>query len=82
MTDEQKLKKLISFLEGIDIGVKSDRGNFKGGLVRYYDEKSIYLNRRLDTEARLRLIVNEIKQLNIDESFDEDILKIINETDN
>ena len=68
MNDEQKLQKLISFLESKDITVKSDRGNFKGGLVRYYEDKYLYLNRKLDTNAKIVLILKEIKEFNFDEN--------------
>jgi len=78
MTNDQKLQKLVSFLESKEITVKSDRGNFKGGLVRYYEDKYLYLNRKLDTNAKIAFILKEIKELNLDESeFEEDVLTII-----
>ena len=65
-------------MESRDITVKSDRGNFKGGLVRYYEDKYLYLHRKLDTPAKIKLILKEIKDLKIDESeIDEDVLEII-----
>ncbi len=78
MNNDQKLQKLILFLESKDIIVKSDRGNFKGGLVRYYEDKFLYLNRKLDTDARVKLIINEIKELNFaEQDIEEDVLAII-----
>ena len=83
MNDEQKLQKLISFLESKDITVKSDRGNFKGGLVRYYEDKYLYLNRKLDTNAKIVLILKEIKELNFAENeMEEDILALIKHDNN
>ena len=61
MTPEQKLQKLIAVLESNNIPVKSDRGNFRGGLVRYRDAYYFYLNRKLDTDAKIRLIEREFK---------------------
>ncbi len=78
MNNDQKLQKLVSFLESKDIPVKSDRGNFKGGVVRYYEDKYLYLNRKLDTEAKIKLILSEIKELNFDENeIEEDVLELI-----
>ena len=78
MNYEKQLQTLISFLESRDINVKSDRGNFKGGLVRYHQNKYLYLNRKLDIEARIKLIIEEIKDLNIKHSeIEESVLNIL-----
>ncbi|RMH62252.1 MAG: hypothetical protein D6677_10265 [Calditrichaeota bacterium] len=61
MTQEQKLQKLIALLESYNIPVKSDRGNFRGGLVRYRDAYYFYMNRKLDVDAKIRLIEREFK---------------------
>ena len=80
MVPDKQLQVLISFLENRDINVKSDRGNFKGGLVRYYNDRFMYLNRKLDTEAKIKLIIQEITDLNLDkDAFDDEILNIIKE---
>jgi len=76
MTGEQILQKLVAFLESKDISVKSDRGNFQGGLVRYHTEKYLYFNRRLDTEGRIKLVLKEIKEQNFDLSEIDDTLSI------
>jgi hypothetical protein len=80
MVIDKQLQALVSFLENRDINVKSDRGNFKGGLVRYYNDKFMYLNRKLDTEAKIKLIVREIQELNLSQDeFNDEILNIIKE---
>ena len=80
MVIEKQLQALVSFLENRDINVKSDRGNFKGGLVRYYNDKFMYLNRKLDTAAKIKLIVREIQERNLSsDDFNEEILNIIKE---
>jgi len=77
---EKKLQKLIAFLEARGVSVKSDRGNFKGGLVRYYDDHYFYLNRRLDIEARINLILEEITKLDLEPAdIDEEISEILAE---
>ena len=78
MTEDKKLNLLVSFLESIDINVKSDRGNFKGGMVRYYDDKYLYLNRKLDTESKIKLIIAEIKALNLEQNkLEENVANIL-----
>jgi len=80
MVIDKQLQVLVSFLESKDINVKSDRGNFKGGLVRYHHDRFMYLNRKLDTEARIKLIIKEILELNLDKNeFDDEVLNIIKE---
>ncbi len=81
MTEDQKLQKLIEFLDALNVNVKTDRGNFKGGLVRYYDETLFYLNRKMDTDAKIKLILSEIKNLNIpDDQISQDIKSILSES--
>ena len=80
MIIDKQLQVLVSFLESKDINVKSDRGNFKGGLVRYHDDRFMYLNRKLDPEAKIKLIVKEIQELNLGkDEFDDEVLNIIKE---
>ena len=75
---EKQLQTLVSFLESIDINVKSDRGNFKGGLVRYRQDKFLYLNRKLDIETKIKLIINEINDLQLDKkNIEENVLEIL-----
>lgn len=82
MNIEKQYQTLVSFLESLDINVKSDRGNFKGGLVRYHQDKFIYLNRKLDLRAKLKIIINEIKDLNLDHNkMEESVMKILTEHD-
>ena len=80
MVMEKQLQILVSFLENRDINVKSDRGNFKGGFVRYHNDRYLYLNRKLDTEAKIKLIIKEIEELNLNkDEFDDEILNILKE---
>jgi hypothetical protein len=82
MNLEKQYETLVSFLENLNIDVKSDRGNFKGGLVRYHQDKFIYLNRKLDLESRLKIIIKEIKELNLDKEIIGDrVLKILSAYD-
>ncbi len=61
-TEEEKLlQRLIAYVEQNGIEVKFNRGNFRGGLVRYHDRKYLYLNRKNDVETKIKTIVNELK---------------------
>jgi hypothetical protein len=62
-------------LEKLIIPVKQDRGNFKGGLVRYHDEKYFYINRKADISAKINLILEEIRQIDIPQSLISEELK-------
>jgi len=65
MEQEELLRRLLRMVEDMAITVKYDRGNFKGGLVRYHKNDFLYLNRKDDTEAKINTIVNELANRNI-----------------
>lgn len=67
--NEQLLEALIKLLEQMDITIKYDRGNFRGGLVRYRDKDYFYLNRRSDPEHKINTIISELRQINIPENL-------------
>jgi len=69
MDKEKLLNQLIEIIEELSVTVKYDRGNFKGGLVRYHEENIFYINRKADIDAKLQTIVNELKQVHIPESL-------------
>jgi hypothetical protein len=62
---EDILNELISLLNKLDIIVKYDRGNFKGGLVKYENSDFFYINRKAKTETKITTIVDELKNLDI-----------------
>ncbi len=64
--DENKiLEELIVLLEKLSIPVKQDRGDFKGGLIRYHDETCFYINRKAEATAKINLILEELKRMDI-----------------
>ncbi len=69
MDKEQLLQQLLEIIEDLSVTVKYDRGNFKGGLVRYHEDSIFYINRKTDIDAKLQTIVNELKQAHIPESL-------------
>lgn len=62
MNAEEILKHLLEILEKQEITVKYDRGNFKGGLVKYNQQELLYLNRKEDFEERIKLVLSELQE--------------------
>jgi len=69
MDENTILSELIVLLEKLIIPVKQDRGNFKGGLVRYHEEKYFYINRKAETSTKINLILEELRQIEIPQSM-------------
>ncbi len=63
------LLQLLEIIEKLSVTVKYDRGNFKGGLVRYHEDNIFYINRKADIDTKLQTIVNELKEMHIPESL-------------
>lgn len=55
----------MDLIEKLSITIKYDRGNFRGGLVRYHENDLLYLNRKDNPETKIKTIVNELKQIEI-----------------
>jgi len=62
MNAEEILKQLLKILEKQDITIKYDRGNFRGGLIKYNQQELLYLNRKEDFEERIRLVLSELQE--------------------
>ena len=63
------LQNLIGLLEELSIHIKYDRGVFNGGFARYKNDKYFYLNRKSKVQARITLIVDELKEMEIPEKM-------------
>lgn len=59
----------MDLIEKLSITIKYDRGNFKGGLVRYHEDDLLYLNRKDNPETKVKTIINELKQIEIPREF-------------
>lgn len=66
---EAALETLIDSLKRMDIEVKSDRGNFKGGLYRHNEDWIFYINRKATAEEKVELIVSELNSKNVPDSI-------------
>jgi len=56
-------------MEKLSVKVKYDRGNFKGGLVKYHDDDLLYLNRKDKPEVKIKTIISELKEIEIPHHF-------------
>ncbi len=65
MDKEKIFADLLTLLDELSVTVKYDRGNFKGGLVKYREDSLYYVNRKADIDAKIQNIVNELKQIDI-----------------
>lgn len=65
MEKELLFNQLLGLLEDLSVTVKYDRGNFVGGLFRYYEDNFFYINRKEDIDHKLQTIINELKQVDI-----------------
>ncbi len=73
--EQEILDQLLELLEKMSITVRYDRGFFKGGLVRYKDHLILYLNRKSETQNKIDLIIDELKNIKIPDEFLNDDLK-------
>ncbi len=65
MDHEEILSGLIDLLDKLSIQVRYNRGNFRGGLVRYKDQDYFYINRKADTETKISTILADFPLLKV-----------------
>ncbi len=63
--NEQLFDALIELIKKLGIDIKYDRGNFRGGLVKYEDNAYFYINRKEKIEAKINTIIDELKNMKI-----------------
>ena len=63
--NEQIFDALIELMKKLGIDIKYDRGNFRGGLVKYEDNDYFYINRKEKIETKINTIVDELKNIKI-----------------
>jgi hypothetical protein len=63
MQNAEIIKELEKLLKQLSIEIKYGKGYFEGGLYRYRDYKSIYLNRANSEEYNIEILLAEIKKM-------------------
>jgi hypothetical protein len=69
MDNDKLFEELLQLLEKLSIQVRYDRGNFRGGLVKYHDADIFYINRKSDVDVKINTIINELKNIEIPEEL-------------
>lgn len=69
MDDAILLQELETLVEGLDIEVRYDDFEGRGGLCRYGGRSYLIVNHELDTGARVRLLCRVLARLPIDSVF-------------
>ncbi len=67
MEQDQLLEEFLRVLGNMSIVIKYDRGNFHSGFYRYREQNCLYLNRKSDTETKLKTIIEGLS----DDAFSE-----------
>uniref|UniRef100_A0A7V3ZW51 Uncharacterized protein n=1 Tax=candidate division WOR-3 bacterium TaxID=2052148 RepID=A0A7V3ZW51_UNCW3 len=75
MTKKEALKKIIEFLKANKVKVIFDSKVKEGGKCRLYDKNYVIIPSTYDLEKQLSLLLNVVKNLNIE--IDEEIKKLI-----
>lgn len=69
MDDSTLLQELETLVEGLDIEVRYDDFEGRGGLCRYGGRSYLIVNHELDTGARVHLLCRVLSRLPIDSVF-------------
>ncbi len=63
------LSELEELLHKLDIELKYERGNFKGGLCRIEEKQYFYLSKILSLEQKVNLIAGQLKSMNLENVY-------------
>ena len=63
--EDKILADLEKLLADASIEVRYEKGEFVGGLYRYYDKQQIVINKALPAEQKIRIIAKELQE-NVD----------------
>jgi len=70
MSEEEILEELEKLLVGMDLEVRYEKGEFFGGIYRYKEKKQLLVNKKLDTEQRIKVIASELSdKIDLDNTF-------------
>ena len=69
MDDSTLLQELETLVEGLDIEMRYDDFEGRGGLCRYGGRSYLIVNHELDTRARVHLLCRVLSRLPIDSVF-------------
>ena len=63
MTKQQLLQELEALIYKMDIDLRYERGNIKGGLCRVHDKQAFIINKQFSIEEKIDIIIQSLKEL-------------------
>ena len=66
---EKLLQELEELLNRLSIPLRQEKGPFKGGLCRLYNQRYFILNKSLPIETKLQIYRMELQQLDLQDVF-------------
>lgn len=64
-SNDEIFSELQDVLKRLNIKLRYDRGYFHGGLFRYRDKQTIYLNRADPVDNHVSIIISELKEMDL-----------------
>ena len=65
MESKEVFQELESLLKELSITIKYRKGYFSGGICRYQEQRTLYLNSADKVENHVSLIINELKHIDL-----------------
>ncbi|MFH0926200.1 MAG: hypothetical protein V1872_11345 [bacterium] len=69
MTKQQLLQELEGLVIKLNINIRYEKGNIKGGLCRVHKDLFLIINKQLTLEDKIDIIVHSLKGLPTDEIY-------------
>ncbi len=69
MTDEILLQELETIFTKLGLTVRFEKGNFKGGVCRVYENNVMIVNKKLPVKQQIQILSTELKNFNLDNIF-------------
>lgn len=74
---EAILEELESFVRGLGLTLRYERGDFEGGYCVLKEQKMIVINKLANTQKRISLLAQSIVEMGIDQSLMPESVKSI-----
>jgi len=69
MRKELILQGFESLIENLSIGLRYEKGDFKGGLCKISDKRLLILNNKLTIEQKISIMAKELKNMNLEKIY-------------
>ena len=72
MHDDDILQSFEKLLTDLEVELRYEKGDFRGGICRYKEKKQLILNKNLNSNQKILIMANELKT-----NFDLDNLYLV-----